>query len=102
MFILLAWIKLLQFFVKKKKKINKEDFLIIQSKKQKCFQKILQNEESIKADLTVEDLESYWIEFRLISHRKEFLGIKGLTDFFASMGVTSFLFFSKSRRLHTS
>ena len=80
-------LKMIQFL--KKKRVAK-DFLDIQSRKQKCFQKILNEHRLKNPELTIEDLESYWIEFRLISHKKEFLDRKGLTKLLALMGVGHF------------
>jgi hypothetical protein len=62
--------------------------VLVQSSKQKSIQKILQFPISLKLDLKTEDLEPYWVEFRLMSNKRNFLDIEGLKSLLYTLNVS--------------
>ena len=61
--------------------------VIVQGKKQKMIQDILKSPIAIKLGLITEDLEPYWVEFRLMSSKKNFLKIEGLKKLLYTLNV---------------
>ena len=57
------------------------------SHKQKQFQSILNTAISKKLEFTEEDLEPYWIEFRLMANSSDNLSREGLKNLLSSLNV---------------
>lgn len=60
------------------------------SNKKKTIKKILESSIAQKMGLTTEDLEPYWVEFRLMSNKKNFLDINGLKSLLNTLNVKFF------------
>lgn len=60
----------------------------VQSSKNSSIQKILKSPIASKLGLVLEDLEPYWVEFRLMSNKRNFLDIEGLKSLLYTLNVS--------------
>jgi hypothetical protein len=67
--------------------------VVVQNSKQQSIQKILQYPIAKKLGLVTEDLEPYWIEFRLMSNKRNFLDIEGLKSLLYTLNVGIYFVF---------
>ena len=65
--------------------------VVVQSSKQSSIQKILKSPIANKLGLVLEDLEPYWVEFRLMSNKRNFLDIEGLKSLLYTLNVNNVL-----------
>jgi hypothetical protein len=59
----------------------------VQNNKQKTIKSILETQIAKKMGLAFEDLEPYWVEFRLMSNKKNFLDMDGLRSLLNTLNV---------------
>ena len=71
-------------------KKNKRKTPPTKSEKQKTFQRILSSEISKNLGFTEEELEPYWIEFRLMANKNDFLNQEGLKNMLSTLNVNHF------------